>query len=87
MSDVQNGDSPGGFPAGNIVSDDWSVMSKVAVAAITSQGQYIFSNSIISQASCFAFIPAIYATVVAGNLSFEAESLSFFQSEMSFFSI
>jgi len=38
MSDVQNGDSPGGFPAGNIVSDDWSVMSKVAVAAITSQG-------------------------------------------------
>ena len=29
--------------------------------------------------------PAIYATGVAGNLSLEAESLSFFQSELSFF--
>ena len=41
--------------------------------------------AIIIQA-CFlhAFL-AIYATGVAGNLSLEAESLSFFQSELSFF--
>jgi len=40
MAEVGGG-SPGGgsgHPAGGIVSEDWSVMSKVAVAAITSQG-------------------------------------------------
>ena len=36
--------------------------------------------------ACFLHaFPAIYATGVAGNLSLEAESLSFFQSELSFF--
>merc|ERR1712029_601751 len=39
LSDAANSNSPDGFPsAGSIVSDDWSVMSKVAVAAVTSQG-------------------------------------------------
>ena len=39
----------------------------------------------LGQACFLHAFPAIYATGVAGNLSLEAESLSFFQSELSFF--
>ena len=46
MAEVGGG-SPGGgsgHPAGGIVSEDWSVMSKVAVAAITSQGKKLHAT-------------------------------------------
>ena len=49
------------------------------------QGLTSFVLKWLEQACFLHAFPAIYATGVAGNLSLEAESLSFFQSELSFF--
>ena len=47
---------------------------------------HLNSESLKLRQACFLHtFPAIYATGVAGNLSLEAEKLSFFQSELSFF--